>query len=129
MRTSVRRSVSGTNIAINYDNVLFFGTLSFLSQAMTNSSGSLLTKRSDLTCAAAIRSKALQLLLAAISFASANAQANADRNTIVLGVSTPLTGSESAPESDYLAGAIFGRPVNLCVMDDAGKVDATAANT
>lgn len=97
---------------------------------MTNSSGSLLTKRTDLTCVAAIRSKALQLLmLTAISFASANAHTNADRNTIVLGVSTPLTGSESAVGSDYLAGAIFGRPINLRVMDDAGKTDTTAANT
>jgi len=70
----------------------------------------------------------------------ATAQAT-DRNAIMLGVSTPLTGSESAVGADYLAGArvafdaankaggIFGRPIGLRVLDDAGKAETTAANT
>jgi branched-chain amino acid transport system substrate-binding protein len=61
--------------------------------------------------------------------------------SIAIGVSSPQTGSESSVGIDYLAGAqlafddlnknggVFGRSVRLTVLDDAGKADATAANT
>ena len=79
-------------------------------------------------------------LLAAFSLI-ASAQTGVERNAIMLGISSPLTGSESAVGTDYLAGAklafdatnkaggIFGRTITLQVLDDAGKADATAANT
>jgi branched-chain amino acid transport system substrate-binding protein len=62
-------------------------------------------------------------------------------SAISIGVSSPQTGSESAVGIDYLAGAqlafdaananggINGRQVTLRVLDDAGKADATLANT
>lgn len=70
-----------------------------------------------------------------------HAQSGVDRTTILLGVSTPLTGTESAVGTDYLAGArlafdaankaggVNGRSIKLEVLDDAGKADTTAANT
>jgi branched-chain amino acid transport system substrate-binding protein len=62
-------------------------------------------------------------------------------NSILIGVSSPQTGSESAVGIDYLAGArlafdaananggVGGRQIALTVLDDAGKADATLANT
>lgn len=83
----------------------------------------------------------LALFVAALAHVIPVLDANAQASAIVLGISTPLTGSESAVGSDYLAGAklafdatnraggVFGRPISLRVMDDAGKADTTAINT
>jgi branched-chain amino acid transport system substrate-binding protein len=82
----------------------------------------------------------IPLAFAGIS-ATVHAQSGVDRTTILLGVSTPLTGTESAVGTDYLAGArlafdaankaggVNGRSIKLEVLDDAGKADTTAANT
>jgi branched-chain amino acid transport system substrate-binding protein len=60
---------------------------------------------------------------------------------IALGISSPQTGSESSVGVDYIAGAklafddanknggVNGRQIRLTILDDAGKADATAANT
>jgi branched-chain amino acid transport system substrate-binding protein len=62
-------------------------------------------------------------------------------NAISIGVSSPQTGSESSVGIDYIAGArlafdaananggVNGRQVTLSILDDAGKADATLANT
>ena len=86
----------------------------------------------------------LALLFATLSLAVVAAPAptaGIERTVITLGVSSPLTGSEASVGVDYLAGAklafdaankaggVFGRSIALKVLDDAGKADATAANT
>ncbi len=88
------------------------------------------------TSAAALGSVALICMSASVY-----AQSGVDRTSILLGVSTPLTGTESAVGTDYLAGArlafdaankaggVNGRTIKLEVLDDAGKAETTAANT
>lgn len=80
------------------------------------------------------------LALSSTALQQANAQTGIDRGSILLGVSTPLTGSEAAVGNDYLAGArlafetvnkaggVNGRTIRLEVLDDGGKADVTAAN-
>ncbi len=69
-------------------------------------------RRHGPTVARAVRF-CLALFVAALAHLTPALNANAQASAIVLGISAPLTGSESAVGSDYLAAGVFGRPISV----------------